>query len=182
MKKNEQILTRTVTEWWICIDYCRLNCVTHKDHFPLPFMNQMLERLVGQAYHCFLDGHSWYNQIIMDPPDQEKTTSISPFRVFAYGMMPFGFCNASTKFQRYMLSIFSNMIENSIEVFMDDFYVFGTLFDYYHDRLNNILKRCIKTNLVLNWENVILWWLKALVSATKSMLKEYKSIKPKLRW
>jgi hypothetical protein len=72
-EKNELIPTRTVTGWRMCIDYWRLNQATRKDHFPLPFMDQMLERLAGQAYYCFLDGYSGYNQITVNPDDHEKT-------------------------------------------------------------------------------------------------------------
>src|SRR4051812_2758674 len=71
--KNELIPTRTVTGWRMCIDYRRLNKATRKDHFPLPFMDQMLERLSGQNYYCFLDGYSGYNQIVVNPEDHEKT-------------------------------------------------------------------------------------------------------------
>lgn len=71
--------------------------------------------------------------------------------------MPFYLCNAPTKFQRCMISLFSDMIESSIEVFKDDIYVFGNNFDNYLAHLNAVLERCTKTNLVLNWENVILW-------------------------
>jgi len=60
-EKNDLIPTRIVTEWRICIDYRKLNDATRKDHFPLPFMDQMLERLVGQTFYCFLDGYSGYN-------------------------------------------------------------------------------------------------------------------------
>ena len=69
--KNELIPTRTITGWRMCIDYRKLNQATRKDNFPLPFMDQMLERLAGKAYYCFLDGYSSYNQITVDPQDQE---------------------------------------------------------------------------------------------------------------
>ncbi|XP_045831120.1 uncharacterized protein LOC123922450 [Trifolium pratense] len=151
-EKNELIPTRTVTGWRMCIDYRRLNSATRKDHFPLPFMDQMLERLAGQAYYCFLDGYSGYNQIVVDPEDQEKTAFTCPFGVFAYRKMPFGLCNAPATFQRCMLSIFADMMEDTIEVFMDDFSVFGKSFDKCLANLNAVLKRCISTNLVLNWE------------------------------
>ena len=71
-EKNEFLPTRTVIGWRICIDYRRLNKVTKKDHFPLPFIDHMLDRLAGNEY--FLDGYSGYNQITIAPEDQEKTT------------------------------------------------------------------------------------------------------------
>lgn len=84
------IPTQTITVWGMFIDYLRLNQVTQRDHFPLPFMDQMLERLAGQAYFYFLDGYSGYNQIIVDPVDQEKTSFTRPFGVFSYRRMPLG--------------------------------------------------------------------------------------------
>jgi len=62
-EKNELIPTRTIIGWRMCINYRRLNTATRKDHFPLPIMDQMIERLAGQAFYCFLDGYSGYNQI-----------------------------------------------------------------------------------------------------------------------
>ncbi|GJZ29349.1 hypothetical protein Tco_0573996 [Tanacetum coccineum] len=70
-EENELIPTRLVTGWRVCIDYRKLNDATRKDHFPLPFMDQMLERLAGNEYYCFLDGFSGYFQIPIDPLDQE---------------------------------------------------------------------------------------------------------------
>ncbi|GJT90511.1 reverse transcriptase domain-containing protein [Tanacetum coccineum] len=91
---NELIPTRLVTGWRVCIDYRKLNDATRKDHFPLPFMDQMLERLAGNEFYCFLDGFSGYFQIPIDPQDQEKTTFTCPYGTFAYKRMPFGLCNA----------------------------------------------------------------------------------------
>nr|GEW49066.1 reverse transcriptase domain-containing protein [Tanacetum cinerariifolium] len=120
-EENELILTCLVTGWRVCIDYCKLNEATRKDHFPLPFMDQMLERLARNEYYCFLDGFSDYFQIPIDPKDQEKTTFTCPYGMFAYRLMPFGLCNASGTFQRCMMAIFHDMIEKTMEVFMDDF-------------------------------------------------------------
>nr|GFC56167.1 reverse transcriptase domain-containing protein [Tanacetum cinerariifolium] len=92
--ENELIPTRLVTGWRVCIDYHKLNEGTCKDHFPLPFMDQMLERLTGNEYYCFLDGFSGYFQIHIDPKDQEKTTLTCPYGTFAYRRMPFSLCNA----------------------------------------------------------------------------------------
>nr|GEX79909.1 reverse transcriptase domain-containing protein [Tanacetum cinerariifolium] len=120
-EENELILTRLVTGWRVCIDYCKLNEATRKDHFPLPFMDQMLERLAGNEYYCFLDGLLGYFQISIDLKDQEKTTFTCPYGKFAYCRMPFGLCNAPGTFQRCMMAIFHDMIEKTMEVFMDDF-------------------------------------------------------------
>ena len=156
-EKNELIPTRTVTEWRVCIDYRRLNIATRKDHFPLPFIDQMLERLAGHDYYCFLDGYSGYNQIAVALEDQEKTTFTCPYSIFAYRRMPFGLCNAPTTFQRCMTSIFADMLERNMEVFMDDFSVFGPSFDECLANLSLVLERCQQTNLILNWENVTSW-------------------------
>nr|GFB65103.1 reverse transcriptase domain-containing protein [Tanacetum cinerariifolium] len=87
--EHELVPTRLVTGWRVCIDYRILNEATRKDHFPLPFMDQMLERLAGNEYCCFLDGFSGYFQIPIDPKDQEKTTFTCPYGTFAYKRMPF---------------------------------------------------------------------------------------------
>nr|GEV72981.1 reverse transcriptase domain-containing protein [Tanacetum cinerariifolium] len=151
-EENELIPTRLVTGWRVCIDYKKLNDATHKDHFPLPFTDQMLERLAGNEYYCFLDGFSGYFQIPIDPQDQEKTTFTCPYGTFAYRRMPFGLCNAPGMFQRCMMAIFHDMIEKMMEVFMDDFSVFWNSFKTYLSHLDKMLKRCEDTNLCLNWE------------------------------
>ena len=110
-EKNELIPTRTMTGWRVCIDYRKLNIATTKDHFPLPFIDQMLDRLAGHPHFCFLDGYSGYNQIAIAPKDQEKTTFTCPFDTFAFRRMPFGLCNAPGTFQRCMMSIFSDLAE-----------------------------------------------------------------------
>ncbi|GJY69899.1 reverse transcriptase domain-containing protein [Tanacetum coccineum] len=84
-EENELIPTRLVTGWRVCIDYRKLNEATRKDHFPLPFMDQMLERLAGNEYYCFLDGFSGYFQIPIDPTSyQEKTIFYLSYGTFAY--------------------------------------------------------------------------------------------------
>nr|GEY93948.1 reverse transcriptase domain-containing protein [Tanacetum cinerariifolium] len=149
-EENELIPTRLVTGWRVCIDYRKLNEATRKDHFPLLFMDQMLERLAGNEYYCFLDGFSSYIQIPIDPKDQEKTTFTYPYGTFAYRLMPFGLCNAPGTFQRCMMAIFHDMIEKTMEVFMDDFSVFGNSFRTCLFHLEKMLKRCEDTNLCLN--------------------------------
>ncbi|GKA00675.1 reverse transcriptase domain-containing protein [Tanacetum coccineum] len=107
-KNDELVPTRTITGWRVCIDYRKLNEATTKDHFPLPFMDQM--------------------------------------------RMPFGLCNDPATFQRCMLAIFHDIIEDSVKVFMDDFSVFGDSFDKCLKNLDKMLQRCKDAHLVLNWE------------------------------
>jgi hypothetical protein len=89
-KEGELVPTQVQSGWRVSIDYRKLNTVTRKDHFPLPFIDQMVERLAGYEYYCFLDGYSEYNQVPVDPEDQEKTTFTFSFGTFAYRRMPFG--------------------------------------------------------------------------------------------
>nr|GEX07232.1 reverse transcriptase domain-containing protein [Tanacetum cinerariifolium] len=109
-EENELIPTRLVTGWRVCIDYRKLNEAT-QDHFPLPFMDQMLERLTRNECYYFLDGFSGYFQIPIDLKNQEKTTFTCPYGTFAYRRIPFGLCNELGTFQRCMMAIFNNMIE-----------------------------------------------------------------------
>ena len=124
---NTLLPSRTVTGWRICIDYRKLNKVTRKDHFPLPFLDQMLDRLAGHEYYCFLDGYSEYNQIAIALEDQEKTTFTCLYGMFAFRRMSFGLCNEPGTVQWCMMAIFSDMVEKTIEVFMDDFSILGVL-------------------------------------------------------
>ena len=110
-EKGEEIATHLTSGWRVCIDYRKLNAVTRKDHFPLPFIDQVLERVSSHPFYCFLDGYSGYFQIEIDVEDQEKNTFTCPFGTYAYRRMPFGLCNAPATFQRCMLSIFSDMVE-----------------------------------------------------------------------
>ncbi|GJW44463.1 reverse transcriptase domain-containing protein [Tanacetum coccineum] len=126
---RELIPSCTATRWRVCIDYRKLNDATRKDHFPASLL---LSKCLEQ--------------------DQEKTTFTCPYRTFAYRRMSFGLCNAPATFQRCMTAIFHDMVEDFMEVFMDDFSVFGNSFDCCLANLDRMLARCEETNLVLNWE------------------------------
>ncbi|GJY85074.1 reverse transcriptase domain-containing protein [Tanacetum coccineum] len=103
-------------------------------------------------YYCFLDGFLGFFQIPITSKDQEKTTFTCPYRTFAYRQMSFGLYNAPVTFQRCMTTIFHDMVEDFMKVFMDDFSVFGNSFDCCIANLDRMLARCEETNLVLNWE------------------------------
>jgi hypothetical protein len=149
---DELVPKRTTIGWRVCINYKRLNKVTRKDHFPLPFIDQMLERLASHRYYCFLDRYNGYNQIAIASKDQEQTTFTCPFGLLANRRMSFGLCNAATTFQRCMMIIFLGMVEKFIEVFYGYFSVFGTNFHKCLHHLKILLKGCEDCNLVLNLE------------------------------
>ena len=151
-EKGEEMPTRLTKGWRVCIDYRRLDEVTRKDHFPLPFMDQLLERISGHPFYCFLDVYSGYFQIEIAAEEQEKTTFTCPFGMYAHKRMPFGLCNAPAKLQRCMLSIFNELVERIMEGYMDDIIVYGESFEECLINLEIVMHMCIEKNLVLNWE------------------------------
>ena len=126
--------------------------MTRRDHFPLPFMDQLLERISEHPFYCLLDGYSGYFQIEIVVEDQKNTTFTCPFSTYGYRRMLFGLCNTPATFQLCMLNIFSDLVERIMEVYMDDVTVYGGSFEECLINLETILHRCIEKNLVLNWE------------------------------
>ena len=110
----------------------------------------MLDRLARHSHYCFLDGYSGCNQIAIALEDQEKSTFTSPYDTFAFRRIPIGLCNAPATFQRCMMSIFSDLVEEVMEIFMDDFSLYGSSFDDCLKNLETVLQRCQDKNLVLN--------------------------------
>ena len=110
----------------------------------------MLDRLAGHPHFCFLDGYSGYNQIVIALEDPENTTFTCPYGTFAFRRIPFGLCNGPATFQRCMISIFSYFVEEAMEIFMDDFSVYGSSFENCLNILETILQRCQDKNLALN--------------------------------
>ena len=151
-EKGEEIQKNLLKKWRVYIDYQKLNSAMKKDHFPLPFIDQILDRLAGSSYFYFLYGYSGYNHIAIHPNDQEKKTFTCPFGTFTFRQMPFGLCNAPATFQRCMTAIFSDFLHDSLEVFMDNFYIFVNDFESCLAHLIKILEVCVRKRLVLSWE------------------------------
>eukprot|EP00253_Pinus_taeda_P009033 PITA_09033 len=110
------IIPKKNGKWRVCVDYRALNKATQKDHFPLPFIDQVLDNLDGKKFFSFLDGFSGYNQIRIAPQDKDKTTFTSPWGTFAYRVLPFGLCNAPATFQRAVIGIFSDMLKHQLSI------------------------------------------------------------------
>ena len=124
----------------------------------------MLDWLAGHPHLCFLDG---YNQIAIALEDQEKTTFTCPYGTFAFRRMPFGLCNALATFQRCMMFMFSDLVEEAMKIFMDDFLVYGSSFEKCLENLETILQRCQDKNLALNWEKCHFMVTKGIVLGHK---------------
>ena len=91
-------------KWRICVYYKELNKATKKDHFPLPFIDQVLDTLAGKKYFSFLDGYSGYNQISIAPKNQDKTTFTCPWGTLSYSILAFGLCNALQHSNKLLLA------------------------------------------------------------------------------
>ncbi|GJQ89144.1 reverse transcriptase domain-containing protein [Tanacetum coccineum] len=151
-------------------DICLIGKLLNNDPFQLPQMTQTNpwvspvhlvypkkggitvvanEEKLSNSDTISIRGISKYQ---INPQDQEKTTFTCPYGTFVYRRMPFCLCNAPGTFQRCMMATFHDMIEKTMEVFMDDFSIFGDNFDSCLSNLEKMLKRCEDTNLVLNWE------------------------------
>jgi len=155
-----------VSLWWkmrtnptkvqVCIDYRKLNVSTRKDHFSLPFIDQMLERLAGREHYCFLDLTRGGNQFFIALEDQAKIMFTYPFDL-CLSSNAFRFCNALAIFKCCMLSLFYDMWEWFLETFMNEFSIYGDSFDYYLHHLELVLQCYIEKNLTLNWEKCHSW-------------------------
>src|SRR4051794_8930284 len=113
---NELIPQRVVVGYRMCIDFRKINKVTKKDHYPLPFIDQMLERLSKKTHFFFLDGYSGFSLIVVKAQDQEKTTFTCPYGTYAYRRTTFDLCNAHVTFQRCMSAIFHGFCEEIVDV------------------------------------------------------------------
>ena len=129
-----------------------MNKATKKDHFPLPFIDQVLDGLAWKKFFSFLDGFSGYNHIQINLEDQYKTTFTCPWGTFAYRVLPFILCNAPATFQREVLSIFSELVHDAVEIYMDDFTPYGSNFQEALSNIRKVLHKCIEMNLSLSLE------------------------------
>ncbi|MCO5598370.1 hypothetical protein L7F22_052465 [Adiantum nelumboides] len=113
-------------KWRVCVDYKPLNAATKRDHFPLPFQDEILNEVAGYEGYTVCDGYSGYFQIRIVEEDQKKTTFVTPWGCFAYRVMPFGLTNAPATFQRFVTHVFQPFFGKSIRVFIDDFCIYST--------------------------------------------------------
>ncbi|KAL4282055.1 hypothetical protein GQ457_03G020930 [Hibiscus cannabinus] len=155
LRQHKEALGWTIADInGISLTICMHKILLDEDHKPTVDaqrrLNQAMKDVVRKEILKWLD--AGYNQIAITPEDQSKTTFTCPYGTFAFRRMPFGLCNAPATFQRCMTAIFSDLNEDCLEIFMDDFSTFGDNFDNFLSNLEKVLKRCKETDLVLNWE------------------------------
>lgn len=115
------------TKIQVCQDFWKLNAATRKDHYPLPFIDLVLDLVALHELYNFLDDYSGYNLVSIRKEDRDKITFTIDWGTYAFTMMPFGLCNAPGTFQRLMMIIFQ---EHFMEIFIDDFCVYGLAADH----------------------------------------------------
>jgi hypothetical protein len=135
------IVPKKIGKIRICQDFRKLNNATKKDYFPLPFTDAILDSVAGHVCYSFLDGFSGYNQIRIALEDQLKTTFTIDWGTFASLVMLFGLCNTSATFQRVMMIAFLPYLHKFIEIFLDDFCVFGIKEDH-TEQLAKCFEQC----------------------------------------
>ena len=133
----------------ICQDFRKLNSVTKKDYFPLPFTDTLLDSVAGHECYSFLDGFSGYNQVKIAEPYKLLTAFTTDWGIFAYNVMPFGLCNAPATFQRLVIFVFQDLLRKFMEVFLDDFCVFSSQKDH-ANCLAKCFDRCLKYGISIN--------------------------------
>eukprot|EP00253_Pinus_taeda_P007765 PITA_07765 len=134
----------------ICIDFRNLNRASLKGNFPLPSMERILQSVAGSELMSFLDGFSGYNQVLVHPDDQLKTTFRTKWGTYAYQKMPFGLINAGETFQRAMNIAFMGLINRTVVVYLDDITVFSKERSNHLQDLNQIFQRCKRYGISLN--------------------------------
>ena len=135
--------------WRFCVNYRKLNAVTHKDAFPLPRIEETLTSMTEAKWFSTLDLASGYWQVEVDPQDREKTAFTTPIGLYEFQRMPFGLCNAPATFQRLMQQCLSGQITDSLLVYLDDIIVYSPDFTTHVKHLEEVFERLWKNGLKL---------------------------------
>lgn len=133
----------------ICIDYRRLNAVTRKDPFPLPFTDDVSDEVAGHAMYSFMDGRSGYNSIEMHPADWYKTAFITEWGAYVWLVMPFGLTNAPATYQRVIMKAFKEYLREFMRAFLDDFCVYSNT-ESHIEKLKKCFEKCREFSISLN--------------------------------
>ncbi|KAL5808663.1 hypothetical protein ACOSQ3_029354 [Xanthoceras sorbifolium] len=147
---NVVVVKKKNGKWRVCIDFTDLNKACPKDSFPLPHIDMMVDATAGHELLSFMDAFSCYNQILMHPDDQEKTSFITERGIFCYKVMPFGLKNAGATYQRLVNKMFASMLGQTMEVYIDDMLVKSLIADQHLDHLRQSFDIIDKYGMKLN--------------------------------
>ena len=147
---NVVLVKKENGKWRLCIDFTDINKACPKDSFPFPRIDLILDAIAGHELLSFMDAFSCYNQIIMDPDDQEKTSFVTAQGTYCYRVMPFGLKNAGATYQRLVNRMFQNQIGATMEVYIDDMLVKSTTADLHVAHLSEAFQILRNYNMKLN--------------------------------
>ena len=125
----------------MCIDYRALNQRTIKDRYPLPRIDDILDKLAHARVFSKIDLRSGYHQVAINPPDVHKTAFLTRYGLFEFVVLPFGLCNAPSTFQRLMNGILHDMVDNFVTVYLDDILIYSNSEDEHEQHLRAVLER-----------------------------------------
>ena len=147
---NVVLVKKANGKWRLCIDFTDINKACQKDSFPLPRIDIIMDAIAGHELLSFMDAFSGYNQISMDPDDQEKTSFVTAQGTYCYRVMPFGLKNAGATYQRLVNRMFRKQIGATMEVYIDDMLVKSTTTDLHIAHLSEAFQILRNYNMKLN--------------------------------
>ena len=147
---NVVLVKKANGKWRLCIDFTDINKACLKDSFPLPRIDLIVDATAGHELLSFMDAFSGYNQISMDPSDQEKTSFVTAQGTYCYRVMPFGLKNAGATYQRLVNRMFQKQIGTTMEVYIDDMLVKSTTADLHITHLSETFQILRNYNMKLN--------------------------------
>jgi hypothetical protein len=134
----------------LCVEFRNLNKSSLKDNYPLPKMDHILEKVVGENGMSMIDGFSGYNQIAVNKHDKEKIAFTTPWGTFMYEKMPFGLMNAGSTFQRAMHISFIGERDKFVVIYLDDLTIFSKSDEDHLIHLKQTFEKCQNFGLSLN--------------------------------
>ena len=147
---NIVLVEKANDKWILCIDFTDINRACPKDSFPLSRIDLIVDATASHELLSFMDAFSGYNQISMDPDDQEKTSFVMGQGTYCYRVMPFGLKNAGATYQRLVNRMFHKQIGASMEVYIDDMLVKSTTAELHITHLAEAFQILRGYNMKLN--------------------------------
>jgi hypothetical protein len=133
----------------ICVDFRKLNATTKKDSYPLPFIDEVLNIVVGHDVYSFLNGRSRYHQIFIVQEDKYKTTFVIDWGAFTWVVLPFGVKNGPPTYQKVVSRAFRDYLYKFMKIFLDDFTVYSDM-ERHLMRFRFCFQKCKKYKINLN--------------------------------